>query len=426
MAGRHRTNAGAPPQSPPILRGKGEGNPVIVRVPLFDPPVHVEVWKVAVGRVSLYLLDADLESNQPWDRKVAHHLYVGDVEQRLRQEIVLGMGGMCVLEALGIRPAALHLNEGHPAFAILERIRQLVEAGATFEQAAQRVRDTTIFTTHTPVAAGTDVFPFQLMEKYLHDYYSRLGTGRDAFLQLGANPQDPGAGFNMTVFALRMARFCNAVSQKHGQVARRMWAALWPDKKEDDVPIEFITNGVHLPSWIEPIRLRPLLDGSLGPAWLDHQDRPAIWELVDEIPDGDLWHLHQELKGLLIAQIDGYARARWQQDEVAACNVIAFGALLDPHIPDPWVCAAVHRLQAGRPCPLRSGAAEAPADRPAAPGTDHLRWQGPPGRRRGQASDPEGLSPGPGPPVRREDRVCRELRSAASGVYGARSRRLAQ
>jgi starch phosphorylase len=317
----------------PITRAlDGEGKPLMVQVPLFDPPVHVAVWKVTVGRVFLYLMDADIEGNQPWDRDMAHHLYASNLEQRLRQEILLGMGGMRTLEALGIRPAALHLNEGHPALAILERMRVLVADGASFEEAARCVRESTIFTTHTPVSAGTDVFPFQLIEKYLSPYYARLGTDRDTFLQLGVNPQDPGAGFNMTVFALRMARFRNAVSQRHGQVARRMWTGLWPDRKEDEVPIVAITNGVHLPSWIEPIGLHSLLNRYLGPAWTTHQDQPAMWEPVDEIPDQDLWHLHQSLKVKLITIIDGHARARWQQDRVAACNVIAFGALLDPEI----------------------------------------------------------------------------------------------
>ena len=317
----------------PLIRVLNEeGQPLVIQVPLFDPPVHVTVWKVAVGRVSLYLMDADLDINQPWDREMAHHLYASNLEQRLRQEIVLGMGGMCLLEALGIRPAALHLNEGHPALAILERVRMLVEQGATFEEAAQRISETTIFTTHTPVSAGTDVFPFPLMEKYLGNYYSKLGADRDTLFQLGASPQDPGAGFNMTAFALRMARFRNAVSRRHGEVARQIWHSLWPDKKEDEVPIAAITNGIHLPSWIESIRLQPLLDQYLGPAWLTYQDRPAIWKLVDEIPNRELWHLHQELKGMLLAEIDKHARARWQRDRVAAGNIIAYGALLDPEV----------------------------------------------------------------------------------------------
>jgi len=310
----------------------GQGQPLVVQVPLFDPPLHVAVWRVDVGRVPLYLLDADVEPNQPWERDITHHLYASNPEQRLRQEIVLGMGGMRVLEALNIRPAALHLNEGHPALAALEWIRALVRAGTGFEEASQRVRGSTIFTTHTPVSAGTDVFPFQLMDKYLCDYYTDLGTDRDAFMQLGTNPQDPGSGFNMTVFALRMAEHRNAVSQRHGEVAREMWHELWPDKQKEDVPIKAITNGVHLPSWLEPIHLQPLLDRYLGTAWMDHQDRPGIWEVVDAIPDDELWALHHRLKAVLLAQIDQRARARWQRDRIAASNVIAFGALLDPDV----------------------------------------------------------------------------------------------
>ena len=309
-----------------------EAKRLTVQVPLFDPPVHVAVWKVAVGRVPLYLMDTDLEVNRPWDRAIAHHLYASNPEQRLRQEIVLGMGGLRVLEALGIRPAAVHLNEGHPALAVLERIRPLVEDGASFEGASQQVRESTIFTTHTPVPAGTDVFSFPLMDKYFSRHYAQLGTDHDAFLQLGVTPEDPSAGFNMTVFALRMAGFCNAVSRRHGQVARKMWAGLWPDRQEVEVPIAAITNGVHLPTWIDALGLQPLLDRTLGADWVANQDRPEVLARVDEIPDVELWQLHQELKTALLAQIDEHIRARWQRDKMAAANVIAFGALLKPEV----------------------------------------------------------------------------------------------
>jgi starch phosphorylase len=314
----------------PVL--DAQGNQLVVQVPVFDPPLHVAVWKVAVGRIPLYLMDTDLAINQPWERAVAQHLYAGNVEQRLKQEIVLGMGGMKVLEALGIRPAALHLNEGHPAFAILERIRARVEAGDGFEQALHQVRASTVFTTHTPVAAGTDVYPFPLMEQYFDAYLPRLGTDKETLLNLGVNPQDPGAGFNMTVFALCAARFCNAVSRRHGEVARQMWAGLWPDKPVKDVPIAAITNGVHLPSWIELVQLQPLLRRHLGSDWLEKQDRAEVWEAVDEIPDAELWRLHQDRKAMLIGQITERARVRWHTDKAAASSVLALGALLDPGI----------------------------------------------------------------------------------------------
>jgi starch phosphorylase len=305
------------------------GSQLIVQVPLFEPPVHVAVWKVNVGRVPLYLMDTDLEINQPWDRAIAQRLYAGNPEQRLRQEIVLGMGGMRVLEKLGIELGALHINEGHPALAIFERIRKWTQDGMSFDEAFQQVRKSTVFTTHTPVPAGTDVFPFQLMDKYFSKYYDGLSVDREKFMQLGMNPQDPNAGFNMTVFALRSAGFSNAVSERHGQVARKMWAGLWPEKKEDDVPILSITNGVHLPSWIAPLKIQPLLDRYLGSAWSMDQERRGVWEPVEDIPDNELWDLHQDLKVSLIDQIDQRVRRRWHMDKVASANVVAFGALLE-------------------------------------------------------------------------------------------------
>jgi starch phosphorylase len=311
----------------PVL--DANGTQLTVQVPLFEPPVHVAVWKVNVGRVPLYLMDTDLDINQPWDRAIAQRLYAGNPEQRLRQEIVLGMGGMCVLKELGIQPGALHINEGHPSLAIFERVRKLVLEGMNFDEALEKVRRSSIFTTHTPVPAGTDVFPFQLMDKYFGQYYSELSVDRETFFQLGMNPQDPNSGFNMPVFALKSTGFSNAVSQRHGEVARKMWAGLWPEKKEEEVPILSITNGVHLPGWIAPLKLQPILDRYLGSAWLMEQERSGIWELIDDIPDEELWELHQDLKLSLIDQIDTRARMRWYMDKVAPSNVVAFGALLD-------------------------------------------------------------------------------------------------
>jgi len=312
----------------PITRVLNEqGDPLQVRVPALEPALHVGVWEVKIGRVRLYLLDPDLEVNRPWDREIGSRLYVSDEEQRLRQEILLGMGGMRVLDALGIRPSALHLNEGHPFPAVLERIRGAVDGGASFEEALEGVRESTIFTTHTPVAAGTDVFPFHLMEKYLSGYLNKLGTDRDTLFELGTDPNSPDAGFNTTVFALRVAGFRNGVSQRHGEVAREMWGHLWPDR--DGVPIEAITNGVHLPSWIEAGHLQPVFDEHLGASWIENQDEAETWRAVDDIPDELLWEIHQDLKADLLAEVDSRARARWQEEQAPAGNVIALGALLD-------------------------------------------------------------------------------------------------
>jgi len=317
----------------PVRIVRDENNqPLVVQVPLFDPPVQVLVWRADIGRVPVYLLDTEVESNRPWDRAIANRLYTNDPEQRLRQEIVLGMGGMRVLEAIGIRPAAVHINEGHPALAFLERVRALVEEGTKFEDAIAKVRETSVFTTHTPLSAGTDVFPFPLVEKYLSSHYAKFGTDREGLLSLGSNPANPDAGFNMTVFALRLSKFCNAVSKKHGEVARHMWAGLWPDKKEQDVPITAITNGVHLRTWMDTTWLQPMLDKYVGPGWFRDQDRPKIWEAVDNIPDDELWWLRFRMKVLLIDEINKRAREEWTSKRVRAQSVIAFGALLDPRI----------------------------------------------------------------------------------------------
>jgi starch phosphorylase len=317
---------------PVKLIRNGNNEPLRIQVPLFDPPVHVYVWKADVGRVPVYLLDTEVESNQPWDRAISHRLYTNDPEQRLRQEIVLGIGGMRVLHKLGIRPAAVHINEGHPALAFLERARVFVEAGAKFEDAVEEVRKTSIFTTHTPLSAGTDVFPFPLFEKYFSSHYEKFGTNRDGLLQLGINPLNPNAGFNMTVFALRMSKYCNAVSKKHGEVAREMWAKIWPDKKESEIPITAITNGVHLLTWMDPIWLQPVLDRYVGPGWVRDQEQSKIWDRIDNIPDKELWWVRRRLKGLLIDEINERARGEWQKMRVRAETVIAFGALLDPQI----------------------------------------------------------------------------------------------
>jgi len=312
-----------------VIDAKGEQ--VVVKVPFIEPAIHVSVWKVDVGRVELYLLDTDIEINDPWNRSISARLYSGDIEQRLRQEIVLGIGGMEVLEQLGIKHSILHLNEGHAAFALLERIRDRVQAGLSFEEARKVVGSTTVFTTHTPVRAGHDVFPFELVGKYFHDFCASLGIDHDAFLQLGVHPDEPQSGFNMTAFALRLSGHRNGVSRKHGEVARRMWQNLWPGTPEDKVPIGHVTNGVHVPTWIEP-KMELLFNRYLGPDWLDEHDNPYIWELVDEIPDKELWDTHMWLKIKLIDAIRERARRRWTEDRLNPSMMVSGGTLLDPTV----------------------------------------------------------------------------------------------
>ncbi|HEU68491.1 MAG TPA: alpha-glucan family phosphorylase [Candidatus Acetothermia bacterium] len=308
----------------------GAGNPLVIPVPPFDPPVYVGVRQAMVGRIPLYLLTTDLDQNQPWDRAISQDLYTSDLERRLRQEIVLGIGGMQALRALGITPAAVHLNEGHPAFASLERLATRVAEGMSWPEALTAVRETTIFTTHTPLRAGTDLFPFPLIERHLLPYCERFGIPRDAFLALGLDPSDPGAGFNMTAFAMRTSRATNGVSVRHAEVATKIWSGVRWD--ETPVAIRAITNGVHLPTWIEPLRVQALFDRYLGPDWRERPDDPAVWEGVERIPDDELWRVHEERKGALVAEIDGRARRRWQSGTTSAAGIVAAGTFLDPRI----------------------------------------------------------------------------------------------
>ncbi len=287
-----------------------EGNPISVKVPVIDPPIYLEIWTVQVGKTSLYLIDTSSEANDPWNRIISERLYTGDLEQRLRQEIILGIGGIRILRALGVDYSVLHLNEGHPAFAILERIRENVERGLSYKDAFEAVRSTTIFTTHTPVPAGHDVFSYQFMDKYFGSYLPTLDLSRDEFFRLGMDPAKP-EGFNMTAFALRASAYRNAVSKKHGEVARKMWNHLWPDRAEENVPIEHITNGVHVPSWIDRRLGDVIFNKYMGRTWLEEHDQPRIWELIAEIPDDILWKHHNYMKAMLIAKIRERARLKW-------------------------------------------------------------------------------------------------------------------
>ena len=311
-----------------VLNSKGQ--PVNVEIPLDARSVRVTVWQVNVGRVKLYLLDSNVEGNSPSDCQLSACLYAGDRESRLQQEIVLGIGGVRILRALGIEPVVWHANEGHAAFMMLERVRELVEKGMNFAEAANKVRATTVFTTHTPVPAGNDTFSFDLIEKYFHRYWESLGLDRDAFLKLGTQESD-NAAFNMTVLGLRMANQRNGVSRIHGEVCRRMWHSLWPDVKEEDVPISSVTNGIHVPSWVAPQMAR-LYEKYLGPDWLKKHDDPALWERVMDIPDEEILAARRWLKHKLISYVQNRARKCWCEDCATAVQTVAMGGLFDPEV----------------------------------------------------------------------------------------------
>ena len=307
-----------------------EGKPCVIAVPLGSRSVLVSVWRVRLGRVTLYLLDTDLEENAPWDRELSARLYGGDRETRIQQEIVLGIGGVRVLKAMGATPSVWHLNEGHAAFVVLQRIRDLIERGDSFEAALEEVRRTTVFTTHTPVAAGHDAFPFNLVETHLAGAWGTLGAYRDAFLALGLYDSGGGPLFNMTALALRTAGTINAVSQLHGQVTREMWAGIWPDTPDDRRPVRAITNGIHVPTWLSA-EMAKLFDDYLGVSWRERHDDPALWARVLEIPDEALWDARQALRNFLFAFIRERARQRWKEEHVSAARVVAAGTLLDPN-----------------------------------------------------------------------------------------------
>lgn len=317
-------NFGEAPITPVLTAQK---QPVKVEVKLDSRSVSIAVWQVNVGRVKLYLLDTNLEENSPSDRQLSARLYGGDREMRLEQEIVLGIGGVRILRALGVEPAIWHANEGHTAFMMLERCRELVAKGADFAEAANKVRATTVFTTHTPVPAGNDTFPHGLIEKNFHRYWNSLGLDRDAFLKLGAQ-ESSSAIFNMTVLGLRMARQRSGVSQLHGAVCRRIWHCLWPEVEEKDVPICSVTNGIHVPTWVAPQMAR-LYEKHLGHDWLNRHDDPALWQRVEDIPDEEIWAMHRWLKHKLIGAVQHRARKRWSENHASPAQVLGMGALLD-------------------------------------------------------------------------------------------------
>jgi len=307
-----------------------EGRPCVIAVPLGNRTVLVSVWQVLLGRVKLYLLDTDLEENAPWDRELSARLYGGDRETRIQQEIILGIGGVRALKAMGIHPAAWHLNEGHAAFVVLQRIRDRTEEGATFESALDEVRRTTVFTTHTPVPAGHDAFPFTLVENHLAGAWGTLGAYRDAVLALGHYDNGSGSLFNMTALALRTANFVNGVSQLHGQVTRDMWSPLWPGVANEQRPVRAITNGIHVPSWLS-MEMTALFNKHLPADWRERHDDPLIWEAILAIPDEALWETRQALRTYLFAFIRERARQRWKEEHVTAARVVAAGTLLDPN-----------------------------------------------------------------------------------------------
>nr|CAA04523.1 alpha-glucan phosphorylase [Thermotoga maritima MSB8] len=275
-----------------------DGNQVIVEVPIDNDTVKARVFEVQVGRVKLYLLDTDFEENEDRFRKICDYLYNPEPDVRVSQEILLGIGGMKLLKTLKIKPGVIHLNEGHPAFSSLERIKSYMEEGYSFTEALEIVRQTTVFTTHTPVPAGHDRFPFDFVEKKLTKFFEGFES-KELLMNLG---KDEDGNFNMTYLALRTSSFINGVSKLHADVSRRMFKNVWKGVPVEEIPIEGITNGVHMGTWINR-EMRKLFDRYLGRVWREHTDLEGIWYGVDRIPDEELWEAHLNAKKRFIDYI---------------------------------------------------------------------------------------------------------------------------
>ncbi|MHC4882528.1 MAG: alpha-glucan family phosphorylase [Planctomycetota bacterium] len=286
---------------------KKNGSPLTINIQFPDRRVHAEIWKASIGRVPLYLLDTNLPSNSHHDRIITQTLYGGDSEMRICQEIVLGIGGLKALLALDLEPTVCHMNEGHAAFMAIERVRKLRSRyNMTFEEAFETAKASNVFTVHTPVAAGNDEFPIEMIDKYFSHYYGSLGINRDQFLGLGRiHPSDEHECFKMPVLALKMSSHRNGVSQLHGEVSRKIWSALWPELPISEVPINAITNGVHARTWLSR-ELNSLYERYLGARWADEAVDKSIWHNLDQVPDEELWRIHQRGKERLV----GFARTR--------------------------------------------------------------------------------------------------------------------
>lgn len=318
------------PELPILPIMSSDGEPLTISVDLPGREVKARLWVIHVGRVPLYLLDSDVEGNSVSDRELTARLYTSDLESRISQEIILGMGGVRALRGLGYNPSVWHLNEGHSAFLNLERAREMIASGHSFEEAQGEIYASSIFTTHTPVAAGNDEFPEWLIDKYFSNLIPELGLDREQFFNLGRNPNPWGNTFSMPVLAIRMSRLRNGVSELHGLVAREMWRYLWPEKRVDDVPITYVTNGVHSGSWLAR-RLRNLFDEHLGDDWMESLDENQVWEAVESIPDADLWVVRRHLKRKLAHYMRERARDQWLNGGTHPIQVIASGVLMDPY-----------------------------------------------------------------------------------------------
>ena len=318
---------------PLTLERDERGNEIIVDVDLPHRRVQIRIWRLDVGRVPIYLLDCNLPSNEPFDREITARLYGGDLDMRIRQEIVLGIGGIRALDKLGYPATVFHMNEGHSAFLGLERMRKLIASDElSFEEAREATRFATVFTTHTPVPAGNDRFPPEMISEYFGGYVHSLGVSMDTFLGLGReDPSDSRESFCMTVLALKLAAHANGVSRLHGQISRHMWTRVWPGVPDQEIPIQHITNGVHTHTWLSEEFAR-LFERYMGPQWLDDPVNRGIWQRVAEIPDNEIWRSKERLRDRLVAFVRERLRRQLRRQGAPASKIAAADEVLSPDV----------------------------------------------------------------------------------------------
>jgi len=308
-----------------------KGLPVTISVDMPNRACQAQIWRIHVGRINLYLMDTNVPDNSPEDRHITAQLYGGDQEMRIRQEILLGIGGVRMLRALNIAPKAFHMNEGHSAFLGLERIRlMMTERNVSFDDAREAVACSSIFTTHTPVPAGNDAFEAWLIDKYFASYWPQLSLGRDQFLDLGR--QEPGnrdEPMNLTVLAMRLSTYRNGVSELHGAVSRKLWSGVWPGVPAGEIPIGHITNGIHTRTWLSQ-DMAGLYDRYLGPNWHEKPTDQAAWQSIDQIPDTELWRTHERRRERLVGFARKHVRRQSEQRGAGAAELALAEEILDP------------------------------------------------------------------------------------------------
>ena len=308
-----------------------DGNDLMIYIKFPRRRIYLKVWEINVGRIKLYLMDSDIDLNNDEDRDTTARLYGGDQEMRIRQEIILGMGGVNLLRRLGLNPTIYHMNEGHSAFLNLEVIKNIIkEKQVSFEVARDIASSKTVFTTHTPVPAGNDIFPIGLVEKYFKDFWPRLGLSREEFLKLGMKPQEGlDSGFNMGIFALKIAGKKNGVSKLHGEVSIELFSDVLPHIAPSESPITYVTNGVHTCTWLAP-KLKDLYNKYLIPYWQDNIHEDYVWEKIKTIPDDKLWKVHMDRKAKLIALVKENVTRRLRREGVSYDEIVEATSKLNP------------------------------------------------------------------------------------------------